>query len=155
MFTLTLMAALSPEIAKTRSFVFVDGVDEVSDLLASTEHGIEPWALMRNTNVIADDGHSDYGAVFERVWNEVGQRDLRPMSSVLITGDARSNYRTAGDNHLREIARRSRRVYWLNPEPRPEWDTHDSQMSTYSRACTETFEVRTVRQLIACVENIV
>lgn len=155
LFTLTLMSALSSEISRTRSFVFVDAVDEITDLLESTGHAIEPWQIMRNTNVIGDDGHSDYGAVFRQFWEQVGERDLRPSSSVLITGDARSNHRDAGDEHLREIARRCRRVYWLNPEPRSDWDTHDSEMETYGRSCTETFEVRTVRQLVACIEEIV
>jgi uncharacterized protein with von Willebrand factor type A (vWA) domain len=45
-------------------------------------------------------------------------------------------------------------VYWLNPEPRAEWDTHDSKMSVYSSQCTDAFEVRTVQQLIACVERV-
>src|SRR5690606_12422882 len=49
-FTLTLMSALSAEIARTRSFVFVDAVDEVTELLETTRHGIEPWQLLRNTN---------------------------------------------------------------------------------------------------------
>lgn len=155
LFTLTFMSALSSEIAKTRSFVFVDAVDEITDLLSSTEHAIEPWQIMRNTNVIGEDGHSDYGSVFRQFWDDVGERDLRPTASVLITGDARSNHRPPGDDHLREIARRCRRVYWLNPEPKDEWDTHDSEMETYSRSCTETFEVRTVRQLVSCVEQIV
>ena len=52
-FTLTLMSALSAELARTCSFVFVDAVDEVTDLLASTHHGIEPRQPLRNTNVIA------------------------------------------------------------------------------------------------------
>ena len=67
LFTLTLMSALSAEVARTRSFVFVDRMDEITDLLARTDHSIEPWQIMRNTNVIADDGHSDYGAVLQPV----------------------------------------------------------------------------------------
>ena len=73
LFTLTLMSALSAELARTRSFVFVDAVDEVTELLESTRHGIEPWQLLRNTNVIGSDGHSDYANVFERFWGDVGR----------------------------------------------------------------------------------
>ena len=153
-FTLTLMSALSAEIPRCRSFVFVDGVDEVTDLLAATDHGIEPWQLMRNTNVIAGDGHSDYGAVLEQFWDEVGESDLGPNSTLLVTGDARTNYREHGAEVLEEISCRCRAVYWLNPEPRLDWDTYDSEMEVYSRHCTETFEVRTVRQLVSCVEKL-
>ena len=153
-FTLTLMAALSAEIPRCRSFVFVDAVDEVTELLAATDHGIEPWQLMRNTNVIADDGHSDYGAVLDQFWDQVGSEELSPNSTLLITGDARTNYLDNRAGVLEEIAARCRAVYWLNPEPLADWDTHDSEMAAYSRHCTETFEVRTVRQLIACVERL-
>jgi len=154
LFTLTLMSALSAELARTRSFVFIDAIDEITELLAATEHGIGPWQIMRNTNVIGDDGHSDYGTVFRRFWDEVGERDLRPASTVLITGDARNNHRPAEAAMLGRIAGRCRHVYWLNPEPRREWDTGDSEMADYARQCTECFEVRNLRQLSDCVEQI-
>lgn len=153
-FTLTLMAALSAEVPRCRSFVFVDAVDEVTGLLAATDHGIEPWQLMRNTNAIADDGHSDYGAVLGQFWDDVGQSDLGPNSTLLITGDARTNYREHRAEVLAEISGRCRAVYWLNPEHRQEWDTYDSEMEVYAQHCTETFEVRTVRQLVSCVERL-
>lgn len=154
LFTLTLMSALSAEIARTRSFVFVDAVDEITDLLASTRHGIEPWQLMRNTNVIGADGHSDYGTVLDQFWNEIGQRDLGRNSTVILTGDARTNHRANGVEDLARLAKRCRRVYWLNPEPTEEWNTHDSEMSAYAAHCDATFEVRNLRQLIACVEHL-
>lgn len=153
-FTLTLMAALSAEMPRCRSFVFVDAVDEVTGLLAATDHGIEPWQLMRNTNVVAGDGHSDYGAVLRQFWDEVGESDLGPNSTLLVTGDARTNYLEHRAEVLSEISDRCRAVYWLNPEPRLDWDTYDSEMAVYARHCTETFEVRTARQLVACVEKL-
>jgi hypothetical protein len=154
LFTLTLMSALSAEVARTRSFVFVDAVDEITDLLDTTSHAIEPWQIMRNTNVIGFDGHSDYGAVFEQFWQEYGDRDLTRSSTVIVTGDARTNHRGAGDEWFARIHERCRRVYWLNPEPREEWDTHDSEMATYARHCDSTSEVRNLRQLIVCVEQL-
>jgi uncharacterized protein len=154
LFTLTLMAALSAEVPQTRTFVFVDAIDEITDLLASTGHGIEPWQIMRNTNVIAGDGHSDYGAVLRQFWDEVGERELRATSTVVIAGDGRTNHRPTHVRVLEQIANRARRVYWLNPEPRSEWNTHDSEIETYGATCDEVFEVRTLRQLVTCVENI-
>lgn len=154
LFTLTLMSALSAELKRTRSFVFVDAVDEITDLLAATDHAIEPWQLLRNTKVIGEDGHSDYGAVLKQFWDDVGERDLRPSSTVIITGDARSNYRRSEHAILAEIARRCRRVYWFNPEPRTEWNTHDSEMERYSASCSEVLEVRNLRQLAHAVEQV-
>jgi len=154
LFTLTLMSSLSAEVDRTRSFVFVDGVDEVTQVLSRTGHGIEPWQLLRNTKAIAADGHSDYGAVLQAFWDRTAERELRPSSTVLVTGDARSNFNDPNSSALRSIAERARRVYWLNPEPRTEWDTSDSVMGLYARHCTEVFEVRNLRQLSDCVEAI-
>lgn len=154
LFTLSLMSALSAEVARTRSFVFIDAVDEITNLLAATDHGIEPWQIMRNTKVIGLDGHSDYGAVLEQWWDEVGQRELRSTTTVIITGDARNNHRPTSSGTLAEIAARARRVYWLNPEPTDEWDTEDSVMQEYAEHCSEVFEVRDLRHLTACVEHI-
>jgi len=154
LFTLTLMSALSAEVDRTRSFVFADAIDEVTGVLDRTQHGIEPWQLMRNTNVVRRDGHSDYGAVLEQFWEEVGESDIRPTSTIIITGDARSNHRSPNAEVLAQIARRSRRIYWLNPEPRVDWDTHDSVMEGYAPHSTDVFEVRTLRQLEAAVEQV-
>ena len=156
MFTLTLMASLSAEVSRTRSFVFVDAIDEITGLLNSTGHGIEPWQLMRNANAnaVGGRGHSDYGAVLSRFWATVGCSDLRPASTLLITGDARTNHLPARADVLARVAGRCRRTYWLNPEPRRQWDTFDSRMSAYAAHCTEAFEVRNLRQLAACVASI-
>lgn len=154
LFTLTLMASLSAELPRTRSFVFVDAVDEITSLLQRTGHAIEPWQIMRNTNVIGASGHSDYGAVLAQFWDDFGERDLRPTSTVIITGDARSNHQPARSDVLAEIARRARSVYWLNPEPRREWAEYDSEMPAYADHCTATFEVRDLHQLAHCVERI-
>jgi uncharacterized protein with von Willebrand factor type A (vWA) domain len=154
LFTLTLMSALSAELARTRSFVFVDAVDEVTDLLAETSHGIEPWSLLRNANVIAADGHSDYGAVLEHFWRQVGERDLHRTATVIVTGDARTNHRGNGAPWLERISERARRVYWLNPEPRTDWNTYDSEIAAYAEHCASCFEVRNIRQLVAAVEQL-
>lgn len=152
-FTLTLMSALSAELARTRSFVFVDAVDEVTELLERTGHQIEPWQLLRNTNVIGATGHSDYGAVLDAFWHAVGPQ-LTNTATVLIAGDGRSNYRPSGAATLADIARRARSVFWLNPEPRADWDRHDSAIGEYRPHCTQVFEVSTLRQLEACIERI-
>ena len=152
-FTLTLMAALSAELPRTRSFVFVDAVDEVTGLLQGTGHAIEPWQLLRNTNVIGDTGHSDYARVFEQFWREVGP-DLSDTSTVLVTGDARSNYRAAGEAVLGELARACRSIFWLNPEPRDQWELHDSALADYRPHCTAVFEVCTLAQLEAAIDRI-
>ena len=153
-FTLTLVSALADELGGTRSFAFVDAVDEITDLVERSTHPIEPWQILQRGRVIGADGHSDYGAVLAAFWDRYGRTGLTHRSTVIITGDARTNYRPEGADVLHAIARRARAVYWLNPEPRVEWDTTDSVLAAYARHCDRVFEVRTLRQLVGAVESI-
>jgi uncharacterized protein with von Willebrand factor type A (vWA) domain len=74
---------------------------------------------------------------------------------VLVTGDARTNYRAAGLAPFRSLCQRARRVYWLNPEPEDQWDTDDSAMSAYRPTCAGVYEVRSLRQLADAIAAVV
>jgi uncharacterized protein len=153
-FTLTLISALADELADTRSFAFVDAIDEITRLVDESTNPIEPWQILQRGRVIGVDGHSDYGTVLAAFWDGYGQPGLTGRSTVIITGDARNNYRPDGAGALGAIARRARAVYWLNPEPRAEWNTTDSVLAEYARHCHRVFEVRTLHQLADAVESI-
>lgn len=146
-FTMSLLYAMKGEFSRIRQFVFVDGIDEVTDRFHEGSDWLAPRNLLYGTDVVAADGHSDYGNVFERFWHLYGYADLDPRSTMIITGDARNNYREAGAERLRAIKERARRLYWLNPEPRERWDTSDSIMAAYEAECTEAYEVRNLAQL--------
>jgi uncharacterized protein with von Willebrand factor type A (vWA) domain len=153
-FTFTLVSALADELAGTRTFAFVDAVDEITDLVTGATRPIEPWQILQHGRVIGPDGHSDYGVVLAAFWERYGRTGLTPRSTVLVAGDARTNYRPAAAATLAAIAHRSRAVYWLNPEPRAEWATTDSALAVYAPHCARVFEVRTLRQLADAVESI-
>ena len=152
-FTLSLLHAMNQEFAKLRSFVFVDGVDEVTNILDQGGHRMDLRGAFAMAKVVADDGHSDYGNVFRRFAERYGG-DVDSRSTLIVMGDARNNYRDPGLEAFRDLADRSRRLYWLNPEPRADWNGTDSIMATYAPACDRVFEVRTLRQLTACVDEI-
>lgn len=152
-FTLSLLHAMNAEFAKLRSFAFVDGIDEVTGLLKEGGHRMDLRGAFARAKLVADDGHSDYGNVFRRFAERYGG-DVDARTTLIVMGDARNNYREPGLEPFRDLAERSRRLYWLNPEPRAEWDTTDSIMSAYGAACDRVFEVRTLRQLTACVDEI-
>ena len=152
-FTLSLLHAMDQEFSKLRSFAFVDGVDEVSKMLDEAGDVLDLQRLFTRANVVWADGHSNYGNVFATFEERYGA-DLDGRSTMLIMGDARNNYRDSGLEVLRRLAGRVRHVYWLNPEPQAEWDSTDSIMSTYAPYCDQVFEVRNLRQLIACVDEI-
>jgi uncharacterized protein with von Willebrand factor type A (vWA) domain len=154
-FTLTLVHALHHELARLRSFVFVDGVAEVTDLIERAEQFPDPYHLLRRQGVVVDDGHSDYGRAFECFWTAHAATALTPRTTLIVTGDARTNFRAGGLEPFRLMSERARRTYWLNPEPRAEWNRGDSRIGEYARYCAAVFEVRSLRQLADAVLNIV
>ena len=71
---------------------------------------------------------------------------VRPKTSLLVLGDARTNYRDPGLALLKGLVDRSRHAYWLNPEPRREWGSGDSVAYRYGEVI-EMVECRNVAQL--------
>ncbi|VAW05858.1 hypothetical protein MNBD_ACTINO01-977 [hydrothermal vent metagenome] len=152
-FTMQLTYAIASELSKVRVFGFIDGLDEVTDYFGSDVDFAQGLIEMsRGADLVRADGHSDYGRSLLEMWEKYGDV-ITPRTSVMITGDARNNYRDAGERYLDRIAERSRATFWLNPEPRRYWDTGDSIMSRYAGMCDVVEQVRTLRQLEDFVEQ--
>jgi uncharacterized protein with von Willebrand factor type A (vWA) domain len=154
-FTLQFVYAMQSEFSKVRSWVFIDGVDEVTRFFDESD---ELATAINRVNTEADvvwvDGHSDYGHAFE-VWHERHIREVTRKSSIILLGDARNNYHAAQAWTLAEMRKRARRLFWLDPEPRGYWDTGDSIISEYAPYCDGVYEVRNLRQLHKFVEDVV
>jgi hypothetical protein len=154
-FTLHLVHAIGSQFSKVRSFVFIDGIDEVTRFFDSTEDIVEAiHRVNTEADVVWVDGHSDYGHAFEVFWQRHG-RDVGPKTTVLILGDARNNYHASNSWVIKEMRHKARHVYWLNPEPRAYWDTGDSIVGEYGVHCDGTFECRNLRQLERFVDHLV
>jgi uncharacterized protein len=151
-FTLQLVYAISGQFSKVRSFVFIDGVDEVTRFFEGQED-INQAVHRVNTeaDVVWVDGHSDYGHAFEAFWERWG-KEIGPKTTVILLGDARNNYHASQSWVVKEMRQRARHVYWLNPEPRSYWDTGDSIVSEYGTHCDGVYECRNLRQLERFVE---
>lgn len=153
-FTMLLVRALHDQFAKVRVFAFVNRLDEVTGLLG---HGrADPDGLGARIRAEATltgwHGGSDYGMALgefaERYGGAVG-----PRTTVFVLGDARTNMSDPNLPAVRDIARRARRVYWLNPEPRDRWGTGDSAAPAYA-GLVEMHECRTARQLGALISRL-
>jgi uncharacterized protein with von Willebrand factor type A (vWA) domain len=146
-FTLHLVHAISSQFSKVRSFVFIDGIDEVSRFFENVD---DPADAVHRINTEADviwvDGHSDYGHALTVFWERWGE-EITPRTSVLLLGDARNNYHASQAWVVKELQDRARRVYWLNPEPRAYWNSGDSIVGEYGVHCDSVIECRTLRQL--------
>jgi hypothetical protein len=152
-FTLALLHAMHQEFRRVRSFVFVDGVVEITALLESAPGVLDARHLLDRRGLVAADGRSDYAralTTFRAQWPDA----VTPKTTVIVAGDARSHDRPPATAQLAEVARESRRLYWLDPEPAAEWDTADSRLAAYAPHCTAVFEVATLRQLADAVAAI-
>jgi uncharacterized protein with von Willebrand factor type A (vWA) domain len=153
-FTLQFTYAMAGQFSKLRSFVFIDTLDEVTSHFAP---GIDFAEAIQRISTEAEvvwlDGHSDYGNSLKRFLEKYGT-EITPRSTIIITGDARNNYRPPRGEILGALANKARAVYWINPEPRSFWDSGDSVMGAYQGWCDEVVEVRTLRQLEQFVEKV-
>ncbi|MFF8990770.1 VWA domain-containing protein [Streptomyces sp. NPDC014983] len=146
-FTMLLVQALHDQFSKVRVFAFVNRLDEVTGLL---DHGrADPEGLgarIRDEATLTGwHGSSDYGMALGEFAERYGVA-VGPRTTVFVLGDARTNRSDPNLPAVREIARRARRVYWLNPEPAGQWGTGDSVAPAYAEL-VEMHECRTARQL--------
>jgi hypothetical protein len=154
-FTLQFVYAMQSEFSKVRSWVFIDGIDEVTRFFdEADELGEAITRVNTEADVVWVDGHSDYGHAFE-MWHERHIREVTKKSSIILLGDARNNYHAAQAWTVGEMRKRARKVYWLDPEPRGYWDTGDSIVSEYAPYCDGVYEVRNLRQLQRFVADVV
>jgi len=146
-FTLHLVYALQNQFSKVRSFVFIDGLDEVTHMFQDEE---DITNAVHRVNTEADvvwvDGHSDYGHAFGVFWENFGS-EINSKSTVMFLGDARNNYHATNAWVIKETAKKARSVFWLNPEPKSYWDTGDSVITEYATHTDGVFECRNLRQL--------
>ncbi|MEU8271976.1 VWA domain-containing protein [Sphaerisporangium sp. NPDC049002] len=151
-FTLLLTYALREQFAKVRAFAFVDTVDEITRFFAPGIDVVDAITRMTEEADITRFGRSDYGHSFQRFAENYGEA-IGPKTSLLILGDARSNYQPPELATLKRLAGEARHAYWLNPEPRAQWDTGDSVATTYG-GVVAMHECRNVAQLAAFIEEL-
>jgi uncharacterized protein with von Willebrand factor type A (vWA) domain len=130
-FTLMLVFALREQFQSVRAFTFIDHVHEVTSYFRP---GADPGQVM--TDLAASTAHAalwgrtNYGRAFTR-FAEHHPDALGPRSSLLVLGDARSNYSDLALPVLRDLAGAARHAWWLNPEHPRHWDTGDSAARAY------------------------
>jgi uncharacterized protein len=152
-FTLMLVHTMQEQFSGVRSFAFVDALDEVTHLFDGEDVEVAVTRLLEEAAVVWSDGHSDYGRALATFVERHGA-EVTSRSTVVILGDARTNYRAPGTWAVEQLQRRARRVWWLNPEPRSAWDSGDSVAAGYARYVEEMVEVRNLRQLAAFVGDV-
>lgn len=153
-FTLLLVFALREEFTKVRAFTFVDDVHEVTRHFRPGGDPAETMAKLAASVAHASRwGRTDYGHAFTR-FHERHADALGPKASLLVLGDARSNYGDLALPVFTGMVRQSRHAYWLNPEHRRQWGTGDSGADRYAEV-VQMVECRNLSQLSDFVHDIV
>ncbi|MEU6711704.1 VWA domain-containing protein [Nonomuraea sp. NPDC046802] len=151
-FTLLLTYALREQFTKVRAFGFVDTVDEITRFFVPGADVVEAMTRLANEADMVRFGRTNYGHALERFAERYGDA-IGPRTSLLILGDARSNYQQPALDVLRSLAAGCRHAYWLNPEPQAQWDTGDSIAGAYGSVVLMS-ECRNVAQLTAFIESL-
>lgn len=152
-FTLMLVHTLQEQFSRVRSFAFIDNLDEVTRLFETREFNEAIQRMSSEADLVWLDGHSDYGRSLQ-VFHDDFAREVTARATVLVLGDARNNYRASSSWVVKDLQRRARRLYWLNPEAATYWGTGDSITGEYSPHVDDMVEVRNLRQLSAFVQEL-
>jgi uncharacterized protein len=153
-FTLMLVFALREQFQQVRAFTFVDQVHEVTRLFVpGGDPGDVLASLAASTEHAARWGRTNYGRAFTD-FQQSFPHAIGPKSSLLVLGDARSNYGDLALPTLRDLADRARHAHWLNPEHRRHWDTGDSAATAYGEI-VPMVECRNLAQLGTFVHDLV
>ena len=152
-FTLLLVFALREQFHKVRAFTFVDDVHEVTHHFTPGGDVVEVMeSLAASTAHAALWGRTNYGRAFSR-FAEDHLDALGPKTSLLVLGDARSNYSDLALPVLRELNAAVRHAWWLNPEHARHWGTGDSAAPAYGEI-VPMVECRNLTQLEEFVAGI-
>jgi uncharacterized protein with von Willebrand factor type A (vWA) domain len=133
---------LTDVLPNVRSFAFSNRLGEVTETFnrqtsgPAIEEALFDWGK----------GTTDYGRALLD-FRELAHDKLNSRSTVVILGDARSNFFDPRADVLKEIANRSKQVFWLNPEPREGWGEGDSEMNRYAPFCLRVHRLASLRDL--------
>jgi uncharacterized protein with von Willebrand factor type A (vWA) domain len=151
-FLLVLVYAMQEAFARTRSFVFVRDLGEATPLF-DTRDAADAISRAFAGEVISVAANSDYGRTLGQLASEhLDAIDRR--TTVVVLGDARSNYLDPNVDALAAVHRRAARIVWLNPEPRASWGFGDSEMHRYLPWCALAASVRSLSELEHAVDRL-
>jgi uncharacterized protein len=148
---LSLVYALQDLITKTHAFAFIDHLEYISPDFASRESNTAIEAVLQRMPpgyYSTDLGHSlDQ---FHREYLDTVDRS----TTFIMVGDGRNNHNDPRLDLMQQMARRSRRTIWINPEPPMLWGTGDSDMLDYAPCCTSVVMASTLGELTEAVDSL-
>jgi uncharacterized protein with von Willebrand factor type A (vWA) domain len=148
-FFLMFLYSLDEVMPRTRSFVFSNRAGEISDLMREGEADEVMEQALRQYG----GGSTDYGMALQDL-AEATLDKIDHRTTVMVLGDARSNYGDPGHLVLKEIHERARRVIWLNPEAEAVWNSGDSEMKRLGAYCTQVKMCNSIRHVERVLDDL-
>ncbi len=148
-FLLMFLYSLAEVLPKVRSFAFSSDLGEVTRLF---DHSNLEDAMARTMRDYGN-GSTDYGQMFQDFKNHC-MDDVDNKTTIIILGDARNNYGDPKAEILKEMYDKSKRVIWLNPEPKSSWTVGDAEMKKYAPCCHQTEVCNSLTHLERVVANL-
>ena len=148
-FFLMFLYSLDEVMPKTRSFVFSNRAGEITDVLQ--EGDLEE--AMENALKQYGGGSTDYGMSMMDL-AEATLDAVDKKTTLMVLGDARSNYGDPGHLVLKEFYERAGRVIFLNPEPETVWDSGDSEMKKLGAYCTHKQTCNSVKHVERVLDDL-
>ena len=152
-FMLNMLYSLQGCFAQVRSFIFVAGVQEVSEVFK--QHAVNPAIdkILKEAGIDYN-AATDYGRTF-REFRRHYLDILNRQTTLILIGDGRCNYTHPEEGILAEMRARSRRLIWLNPEARQFWYSGDSEMRVFETVCDEVRPCQNLNQLLEFITSLV
>lgn len=148
-FLLMFLYSLHDVLPEVRSFAFSDRLGEVTSLFEESDvEDALAETLKRHSG-----GSTDYGQSLVDL-EALALDDVDHHTTVLLLGDARSNYGNPRADVLKKIHDRARRVIFLNPEPRTLWGSGDSEMRRLSPHTDMALTCASLKDLERVVGNL-
>ena len=153
LFGLTLLFGVVQRFRSVHTYVFIDGITEISKELKNLKVNNINKILTNWNDYVHVDGHSDY----EKSFNDLLKEKIINNSSfntLIVIGDARNNYRPINIDTVDKLSKKFQNIYWMNPERSKYWNTGDSQFHHYQSISKKYSEVRNFEQLKAFINSI-
>lgn len=148
-FLLMFLYSMNEVLPKVRSFVFSNRLYEVTRQFDQ----MDALEAIDDVRAKYGQGVTDYGTSFQDL-KDLALTKIDKKSTVIILGDARNNYNEPKQEILKELYDRSKRLIWLNPEPKYNWTTGDSEMRRYQPYCHQVEVCNTLVHLERVINQI-
>jgi len=152
-FMLNILYSLKTCFSRVKSHVFIERPFDVTSFFMSHDANEAIKRILNDTRINYN-ARTDYGMAFQQFRDHHFQ-ELDKKTTLIIIGDARSNYFNPRESLLEAMRNRCRRLIWLNPEQEKFWGTGDSEMLKYRDHCNEARACGNLNQLMAFIETLV